>query len=213
MVEKQWMGTLNNIFIWFANIAYLNILWLFFTILGLVVAGIGPSTVALFSVIRQLLPKDSEVKITKTFLYYYKRAFIQANLLFYTMLLIGAIIAVDLYFLYQVDNIWANVFQFLLLIISIFYIVTIIYLVPVYVHYDLSFMQYFKQAVLVSFLKPFYTLFIILSLILCYFIFIYLPPLLIFLSVSLPAFFIAATANHLFYKIEMKSGKNSERTG
>lgn len=48
----------NRFFQWFANLAYLNILWLACTLLGGVVLGIAPSTAALFAVIRQLLQRE-----------------------------------------------------------------------------------------------------------------------------------------------------------
>ncbi len=63
---------------WFYRLAYLNILWIGFTLLGAVIFGFFPASVALLSVLRQLLQKKEPV-IFSAFWGYYKQEFKNSN--------------------------------------------------------------------------------------------------------------------------------------
>src|SRR5690554_99319 len=98
MGQKMWMERLHPLFIWFSNLAYLNLLWIVFTLLGGIILGFIPSTSALFSVIRQLLRKnDEEIPITKIFWTYYRKDFWKINRNFYLLICCGFIFLADIF--------------------------------------------------------------------------------------------------------------------
>ncbi len=57
------MSALNKAFEWITKIAYLNLLWLGFTLLGLIIFGIFPATAATFTVARKWVTGYPDVAI------------------------------------------------------------------------------------------------------------------------------------------------------
>lgn len=85
---------------WIMRFAYTNLLWLFFTLLGLGVFGIMPATAALFAVMRKWIQGQDNVPVLKTFWQEYKGEFFRSNLLGAVLALIGVIIYIDLALIY-----------------------------------------------------------------------------------------------------------------
>ena len=59
--------------------AYANALWVLFSLLGLIVLGIAPATVALFSITKDWAKKDWDQPVFQTFWQTYKTEFFRAN--------------------------------------------------------------------------------------------------------------------------------------
>ncbi|MGG0717750.1 DUF624 domain-containing protein [Robertmurraya massiliosenegalensis] len=207
MGESGKMKGLNRIFIWFSNLAYLNLLWVVFTLFGFIILGVAPSTSALFAVIRKLLQNEGKVSITKTYYEYFRRDFWKINRVFYVLLLVGFIIFVDIYFLYGLKNTLATLFLYLLMVLSIIYFVTCLFIFPVFVHYDLKMLENIKQAFLMGMTKPLYILGIVVSLVVSYVVLIYLKTLFIFFGISLGAFIIMSACYHMFIQMKLNTGK------
>src|SRR5699024_12166732 len=74
------VGGYYRLCVWVTRFAYVNVLWILFTFLGLVFLGAMPSTVAMFAVIRKWVTGDKEVPIFKTFLESYRTEFVKANI-------------------------------------------------------------------------------------------------------------------------------------
>nr|WP_052044317.1 DUF624 domain-containing protein [Alkalihalobacillus alcalophilus] len=73
-MQRSWADSpLYTISDWIMRLAYINLLWLLFMIIGLFIVGFMPATVAMFTVIRMLLMKEESVPIFKTFLTFLKR--------------------------------------------------------------------------------------------------------------------------------------------
>lgn len=84
---------------WVMWLAYINLLWIGSALIGLIVFGIFPATVAMFTVIRHLLLKDTTGKqILKTFALTYKREFFKSNVIGLIFTAIGYLLYLD--FLY-----------------------------------------------------------------------------------------------------------------
>ena len=84
------------------KITYVNILWIFFSIAGLVVLGIVPSTVALYGVIRKWVMKETEVPVFKTFFNIYKTEFVKSNVLGILMGIIGYVLFFNLVYIIDI---------------------------------------------------------------------------------------------------------------
>jgi uncharacterized membrane protein YesL len=207
MEQRTWMEGLNKFFVWFMNLAYLNLLWAVFSLGGAVVLGAAPSTSALFAVIRKLFDKDKKVPITKTFFLYFRRDFVEANGLFYVMFAIALFLYIDIYFLYQIEGFFSTLLLFVLLLFVILFIMTSVFIFPVFVHYDLKFFGYIKQSFFIGMMKPFHLIAMVIGLVIPYFIMSQVPSLIIFFGVSIGALIIMSISYHIFSGIELKASQ------
>ncbi|WP_026584049.1 YesL family protein [Bacillus sp. J33] len=158
---QKTMGKLFSVCEWIMKLAYVNLLWFFFTIAGLIVFGIMPATVSLFTIVRKWQMKETELPIWETFLSAYKKEFRKSNLLGLMLLLIGGFLILDFIFLKQIAGFLKLVLFAPLLIISGLYLITLLYIFPVYVHYDLKITDYIKNSCLVGILHLHMTLLLI----------------------------------------------------
>lgn len=203
------MDSLNRIFTWFSNLAYLNFLWMLSSLMGLLVLGVAPATSALFAVIRQLLRGEEQVSITKSFFSYYRKDFWKVNGIFYVLVLVGTILLADLHFLFQMNTSLTAVLFLFLMVVSVFYLMICLFIFPVFVHYKLSFFNYFKQAFFLSVTKPLYSIIITVSLVLAYLLLIFLKTLFFFFFASLGAFIMMASCHQLFSRLGEQMRKKS----
>src|SRR5699024_2801656 len=81
------------------RLAYVNLLWVLFTALGLGLFGIFPATVALFTVTRKWVMGDHDIPIFSTFWHTYRKEFFKSTLFGFILFVIGYIIYVDLVYL------------------------------------------------------------------------------------------------------------------
>ena len=78
-----------------SKLAYVNLLWVFFTALGLGVFGFMPATIALFAVTRKWVMGDKDVPVFKTFWKTYRKEFFKSTLFGVVLFVIGYIIYFD----------------------------------------------------------------------------------------------------------------------
>lgn len=134
--------------------AYLNILWILFTIAGLGIFGWMPATVAVFSVWRKLLAHDGKVAIFQTFLKEFKGNFFRNTLIGFILMMAGGVLVVDFLFYQTAEGILSLLTVVFIVFFGFFYLLLFIYLPPVIAHFDLKFTQYFKQAMLIGVSSP-----------------------------------------------------------
>lgn len=191
---------------WTCRLMALNGLWILFTIAGLGIFGVFPATAAMFSVIRQYLKAEKEVKIVKVFASYFRKDFWKANGLGFTFAGITAVLWVDFGYLLTIPDLFTFVLAHFILILLIFSIGSFIVLFPFFSHYELSFFQYVKHV----FLYPFTHLgrMILLTVLVtgCLFIFYEAPGFIFFLGASLPGFIMMKIIYPSFLK-ERKEAK------
>ncbi|UOE95405.1 YesL family protein [Alkalihalobacillus sp. LMS39] len=187
---------------WIVRLAYLNLLWVFFSLLGLVIFGVMPATVATYTVIRKWLRGEVDIPILSTFFQTVKQEFLKANAFGFVLGTIAFIIYFDFVLLQQVQGaIQSFIFASLLILVLLVSIMGV-FLFPVYVHYKFSFFRYFQKAVLFGFISPLYTLTILFSLVAVYYVFAYIPGIFIFFGASLPAFIIMFLTHRVFLNVE-----------
>ena len=193
----------NQITAWMMKIAYLNILWLLFTIAGLFLLGLFPATAAMFSVIRNWFIGKSDTSIWAAFWTFFRQNFIRLNgfaLLFYGF-------AFFLYYDFSFIQLNPGKLDFLfpvLLLITLIFIMISIYFFPIYVHFDLKSFQYIKQAFLIAVVSPLETISIILSIIALYLIVTLLPGIIPLFTGSVLAYIITWLSFRAFERIKNK---------
>ncbi len=65
---------------WIMRMAYVNLLWVAFSLLGLGIFGFFPATAAMFVVIRKWLSSEQDIPVFKTFWNAFKTEFIKINI-------------------------------------------------------------------------------------------------------------------------------------
>jgi uncharacterized membrane protein YesL len=178
------------------NLVLLNLLWFSFSFLGLFILGFFPATAALFAVLRQLIMEDEDTSVFKLFWSKFKSEFIMSNLIGYLILMFGLILYVDLRVLQQLDN---NIIQLALasitVVIGIVYLLTLLYIFPLFVHFDLKFWQYPKHALILAVAKPFQTIMMIGGLAIVIFMYMNFPVLILVSGMSLISFVMMKVAS------------------
>ncbi|THE10839.1 DUF624 domain-containing protein [Bacillus timonensis] len=182
MIENM-ITKVNIIGDWVYRLAYVNILWLFFSLLGLVILGIFPATASMYTVIRKWM-NNEEVSVFRVFSETYRKEFMQSNIIGWILLLMGLILWLDFMFLGNMQGIFYNILTFILLPITFIYLSVLFFIFPVFVHFQLNKSEYFKYAFIISLSYPHYTLLMIIGSIILLVLFITFPLLFPLLSGS-----------------------------
>ncbi|WP_187254560.1 YesL family protein [Alkalicoccus halolimnae] len=119
-----------------SKFALLNVVWIGFSVAGLVVFGLFPATYALFVTARQWVRSGNEVPVVKPFLTIYKANFIRSNVCGWLLLSAGAL----LYMNYQVISQSEGAVPFPVVVAFLFvvslYLLVLVTVVPVSVHFQ-----------------------------------------------------------------------------
>lgn len=171
------MEKINNIGSLCFNLAYINLLWIAFSLLGLVFFGLFPATVSMLHVLKKLL-ENEEVKIFELYKKVYKQEFKKANIIGWLLTLFGSIILIDLLFILNNEGVFFTVLSFVLFLLLFIYISISLYIFPIISYYQLSVLNYVKYAFVFSVSFPHYTLLILISYLFIISLFITFPLLL-----------------------------------
>ncbi|SEP82571.1 Uncharacterized membrane protein YesL [Virgibacillus subterraneus] len=178
------VSSLDLMFQWITRLFVLNLLWLTFSIVGFVVLGIFPSTVAALSVAKKWTNGERDISSWKTFKHYYKNEFLASNKIGMFLALIGGL----LYLNYNlIANAKGEVFMgtiFAFYLIVFFYFIIVIWFFPLLVQYQNSFIQQLKNAMIIGIAKIHYTVAIALVFFYVTYLSLQFPSLILFFSIS-----------------------------
>jgi len=190
----------------------LNICWISGTLLGGLIFGYAPSTIALFTVLRDKIMAAEKRGVASTYWMIYKKEFKKGNLLGMIVTLFACVIyinqanfKVDEDHFFVILTTISTMAQWLLILV-------ILYLFPMYVHYETTLTNYIRFSFSFVFLKPHITFFLALWCWLIYSLFVIIPGLIPFFGVSLLAFGIMAINYQLFMRNETDLRANSSKT-
>lgn len=184
-----------------SDLILINVLWFLVSALGLFVFTIAPATIGMYTVTySRIMGYDSS--IFRGFFRVFKREFWKSQRVFISFLLIGTIIAVDVYYFYMsftADQSFFHAFGlFVSVILVLLYLLSLIHIGPVYLHFPgLSTFQLVKYALLFSVGFLFHSFLIIiiialsLALIFCFpNLFTLIPTILVSLNVYLALYIV-----------------------
>jgi len=192
----------NEICIRILQLVYLNLLWMAFSLLGLVLLGIGPATLAMFTVIRHWIRGKKDIPIFSTFWKAYRENFIESAMLGILYFAVGVVLYVDLLF---VESFILRTF---IIIVSFIYLVSLCYIFPIMAHYDLkNVVHKLKYSVLfgISYLQ--YTLLLLVSLAIVYLVLFLNPGIFTFFGTSIGCYVVMWFTHQVFLRIEMQNMK------
>ncbi|AOV08605.1 YesL family protein [Sporosarcina ureilytica] len=184
-----------------SRLAYANLLWIGFTLLGLGIFGFMPATVALFTVTRKWTMGEHDIPIFGTFWSTYKKEFFKSTLFGALLFFIGYIIYIDLTFL-PTGGLF-SVLRTGIFICGILYVIMLLYILPIYVHYNWKISQYLKYALLIGVSHPHYTALMGVGAYSLYYLCIKFPGIIPFFSMSLLAYVMMWTVYKVIRKLEI----------
>jgi uncharacterized membrane protein YesL len=187
---------------WIMNFAYLNLLWITFTLLGLILFGSFPATVSMFVIVRKWAQGNRDFPIFKSFWDSYKKEFLKSNLLGLILIIIGGILYTDFLFVKGHDGNLIQYTYYPLLIVIVIFILAMFYVFPIYVHFDTKLIHILKNSVLLMIMSPLITIMMVTFSIIFYYILRFIPGLTPLFGASLLAYIIMWSSNLVFLKIE-----------
>ncbi|WP_400244481.1 YesL family protein [Niallia sp. JL1B1071] len=190
---------------WISKLAYVNILWVLFTVLGLGIFGFGPSSAALFSIQRKWILGRTEIPIFKSFWDYYRTHFIKANLLGLSFVVGGMLLYLNYQFIIVMEGPFQSIYIMLTWLFVILFILTFAYLFPLYVHMEFkSIKEYIKNAFFLAVTQIASSLTILIGCFAAYFLINLFPGLLPFYSVSLLGLLCTFNAHRAFNRLSVE---------
>ncbi len=201
-------GSLFAITEWITRFAYVNLLWIVFTILGLIVFGFFPATVAMFTLIRQWIIGNVDEPVFKTFFATYKKEFLSSNLFGLVIVCIGIVFYVNTQYLLLDTGGFHTIIKAPLYVAMIIMTLTVLYVIPTFVHYDIRFIHVWKNAFFMMLLHPLHNILMILGIVMMVFVMQYIPGTIVFFGGSILAYIIMGTCYHTFQRIELKKNKS-----
>ncbi|MCY7816129.1 YesL family protein [Bacillus haynesii] len=184
------------------KIAWLNGLWVLFTLGGGIVFGWAPSTAAMFTVVRKWLLGRTDAPVFKTFYQTYKKEFFKTNGLGLILITAGTILFVNYQFFRVRADLFSIMISYATLMVGLMYFVVFVYIFPLYVHVQLPFVRYFSQAALIGLVRPLTTAGMAAAGGLVVYVLLTVPGLIPFYGVSLFALVSMFIAHRCFLRLE-----------
>lgn len=203
MEMSGWVGGFYRVSVIISRLAYMNLLWILFTLVGFGLFGIMPATVALFAVMRKWVIQKEEFPLFSTFWQYYKEEFMKANgfglfFAFFSLILyINFTLATDQVF-------WMTMVRYVLLVLTIVFFMTFLLFFPVYVHVKNKGTHYIKTAFLLSLAYPQYMIVMGIAIVAIQYLLMFLPGLIPFFTASLVCYVMTKIASIIFKIVENK---------
>ncbi|MFB3160238.1 YesL family protein [Neobacillus sp. 179-J 1A1 HS] len=186
---------------WIMKLAYINILWISFSLLGLIVFGLFPATTAMFVIVRKILMDKDEIPILKTFWESYKSEFFKSNLLGLILTITGYILYIDIFFLRNTTG-FINLLYYPSLMLALGFVLTLFYVFPTLVHFDLSILQVIKCAFVIMLMNPLSTVLMVIGSFAAYLLMTTIPGLIPIFSGSILSFVIMWASFIAFSRIK-----------
>lgn len=194
MFGSQWYIKVGNLGF---NLLFLNILWSLFSVLGLFVLGLFPATVALYAVLRKAIVEPDDIPVFKVYWREFKKEFVRSNILGYLFVVVGLILYLDFKLLQQFDIYMLHfIFMGIIIFCILIYLVTLLFVFPVFVHLDLKLWEYPKYALILAIGRPLMTITMIVGLTIVFILYIKFPVLIPIFGVSILSYLVMKIALH-----------------
>ncbi|WP_347836438.1 hypothetical protein [Gracilibacillus sp. JCM 18860] len=117
---------------------------------------------------------------------------------------------VNLNFL-QLDREWLQqLMKTLFIVVTIVYGIMLLYIFPLYVHYENKLYLYFKNAILIALYSPVRTIYLIAACLTLYYLYFVLPVFIFFFGASLSSLVIMWIAYRTFIRLELRQEQMQE---
>jgi len=199
---KGLMGGLYRASEWAMRLAYVNLLWILFILLGLGLFGAMPATVAMFAVTRKWVMGDTDIPVFVTFWRAYRGEFVQANLIGLALVVIGGVLYLDVKYFYAQHTPIFQIIEIAILSLLLLFWIIVLYIFPVFVHFQLKTLDYFKYAFFIGVSHPLRTLMMVVGSVVVFIMITSFPQLIFLFSGSGLSFWLMWLAFQSFPKLE-----------
>lgn len=189
---------------WIWKLILLNMLWIFFTFAGLIVFGLFPATIAMFSIMRKWMMKKETQSLFREYWGYYKSEFKRSNMLSVFLGIFVYFILIDWRLVQSMDSSVTIVLYVGLVSVVLATLFIFIYLFPLYVHYEIAFLDAIKKSLFLAILNPILTIGMVVTGLFLYFLFSAVPFLIPFLGASTYCWVFMKGAYTVFIRNEKK---------
>jgi len=212
MMNDPTEGIFYKILDWVATVAVLNLLWLLLTLLGGIIFGWAPATVAILAVWRQKARKEDTLSIGKMAWKEYRTNFLKANGLGLILMVSGAMLIFYSFTLVQWEGVFTIIFGMIFFLIAIIYTIVLALIFPVYTHYKITFWEYFKYAFAIGISHLHYVVMIVMAVGVIFWASNFFMAVYLFFSFGMTSMFVMRLSLIVFDKIEERNRKmdNSE---
>lgn len=206
------VNLLNTIFIWITRITVVNILWVLYTLKGLIIAGVFPATLAILSISRKWLSGAKNINLHKAFKQSFKKEFIASNIAGWLLTIIGSILYVNYKVMLNMTEelLGLNIFAFYLILF--FYFQLVIWLFPIISHYNGTIFQHLKNSIIIGTGKIHMTILSLLWLFAVLYLSLKFPASIIFVSISIGSIGWNWISLRTFHKLDLKSNSDKKAT-
>ncbi|MDQ0300074.1 putative membrane protein YesL [Salibacterium salarium] len=147
------VAKIDDAFKWLSRLALLNLLWLLSSLAGLFVLGAFPALTAMLGVTRKWILESVEIPIAKTFFKQFKNDFWKANAIGWLLILGGSILYFNFELLLNLSMDFSVVVIFAFYFVIMLFAIVAINIFPLYVHYEASVSNQFKNAFIVGIVR------------------------------------------------------------
>lgn len=144
-MNAVWASKAYSLFDTLLWIACLNLLWLGFTLGGLVLFGAGPSTIAAHELVRRRVQGDV-APLTRAFWHSYRHNFVRGNVLGVTVIVVGTMLLSNWKYFSVELTFTAQLISVVVALLALIFTAAVCYLFPMYVRYELPVLRYFLQS-------------------------------------------------------------------
>ncbi|WP_423188897.1 YesL family protein [Alkalibacterium sp. f15] len=191
---------------WLVTLAYLNLLWLGFSLLGLIVLGVGPATFAVHSIVKKKLKQGDLSHIFTKFKHEFKKHFKDGNIYF------GLVTAATLFIYVDIRVIQAlpqnSFIQIVvlpaLIILSALVLIVATFTLGIYFEFDHPLLKSIKDGFWLALISPVAGLVMVHTFLVGFLIYAYIPALMLFYSLSFYAFITQWVMSKTFKRIKKK---------
>lgn len=207
--SNQSPNPLMNGLDWIVTLAYLNILWIAFSLLGLIFFGIGPSTLTLYALIRQKLREGKLTDVFRKYKTEYRKQLNPGNVYFPIILGVGIV----LYINYQIIGVLpsGNSIQIVLTVMHFVFtaiaILSATFTIGYYVDSNESVFTSLQQGGKLTLMSPVPSLVILLAVLLQLLLSNYLSFFILIFSMSLYAFITEWIMNKALNRLILRDTK------
>ncbi|MDN4076013.1 YesL family protein [Fictibacillus terranigra] len=202
MENHNLAGKLYRVCEWIMRLAYLNVLWIIFTLAGLILFGLFPSTAAMFEISRKWIEGETDLPVFTTFWRTYKKEFFKVQSLGLVLVSTGVIFFVDYHYMQSHFAVKESPFLIASMFsLIVFYLIAAMFIFPIYAYFQTNLLSYFKNALILGISYPVHSLVMAGGMVLIVVFNLRFPGFSLFLSGSLLSLWLTYIARNVFVRI------------
>ncbi|MFY0759536.1 DUF624 domain-containing protein [Metabacillus dongyingensis] len=183
MNNQNLRETLYHLSDWIMRLIYLNLLWIAFTLLGLVLFGWAPASIAAQTILRKWMISEQPFNTLQFFWKTYRKEFMNSQKANGFILFTGSLLIIDLAFFMSGHTHLFILGRFFTAQLIVVFIVICLYSFSFYTHFQMSYFAILKTSIKLAIKHPLNTILTLLGLLSLYCV-LYLVPGLIALCGS-----------------------------